>query len=95
VLKDSADRDVAAGYLEAVYQADVAHLLPKITAPALVLHYSGDRVVPFTGGRQLAAGLPDARLIALDGRYHLPDAADLDRVVDAIAGFLAAPAASA
>ncbi|MFG1990995.1 alpha/beta fold hydrolase [Actinoplanes sp. NPDC048988] len=90
VLRDSADREVAAAYLEAAYEADVGDLLPGITVPALVLHYRGDRVIPFDGGRQLAAGLPGARLIALEGRYHLPDAADLDRVVDEIAGFVGA-----
>jgi DNA-binding SARP family transcriptional activator/pimeloyl-ACP methyl ester carboxylesterase len=88
VLRDSADREVAAGYLEAVYDIDVSGLLPRVTCPALVLHYKGDRVIPFTGGLQLAKGLPNARLVALDGRYHLPDAADLDTVVSAITGFL-------
>ncbi|MEV6304369.1 alpha/beta fold hydrolase [Actinoplanes sp. NPDC051861] len=88
VLRDSADREVAAGYLEASYRVDASGLLPKVAAPALVLHYRGDRVVPFDGGRRLAAGLPDARLVALDGGYHLPDAADLDRIVGLINGFL-------
>jgi hypothetical protein len=32
--------------------------------------------------------LKDARLVPLDGRYHLPDAADLDRVTAVITGFL-------
>jgi len=89
VLRDSADRDVAAGYLEAAYRADAAAFLPRVTAPALVLHYRGDRVIPFDGGRRLAAGLPNARLVALEGRFHLPDAADLDRVVDLITDFVA------
>jgi len=90
VLRDSADRETAASYLEALYAVDVTDLLPTVRAPALVVHYRGDRVVPFTGGRQLATGLPDARLITLDGAYHLPDAADLDRVVEAICDFLGA-----
>ena len=47
VLRDSADRDVAAGYLEAVYDVDVTELLPSVRAPALVVHYRGDRLVPF------------------------------------------------
>ena len=89
VLRDSADREVAAGYLEAIYQADVAALLPRVRAPALVLHYRGDRVVPFAGGQQLAAALPDATFLPLDGAFHLPDAPDLERVVDAVAGFVA------
>jgi pimeloyl-ACP methyl ester carboxylesterase len=88
VLRDSADRDVAASYLATAYDVDVSHLLPEVRQPALVLHYRGDRVIPFAGARQLATGLPDARLTALDGPYHLPDVADLDRVVTMIDEFL-------
>jgi pimeloyl-ACP methyl ester carboxylesterase len=94
VLRDSASREVAAGYLQAIYDADVTALLPEVRAPALVLHYRGDRLIPFAGGRQLASGLPDARFLVLDGNYHLPDAADLDRVVEAICEFVGAPAGS-
>jgi pimeloyl-ACP methyl ester carboxylesterase len=88
VLRQSAGPEVAAGYLEAVYRADVSALLPRVNAPTLVLHYRGDRLVPFAGGQQLAAGLADATLVPLDGAYHLPDATDLPRIVDAIAGFV-------
>lgn len=90
VLRDSAPREVAAGYLEAVYDIDVSELLPQITAPSLVLHYNNDRVVPFTGAHHLATTLPHAHLIALDGPYHLPDAADLPAVVTTIRDFLKA-----
>jgi hypothetical protein len=38
---------------------------------------------------QLAAGLPDATFLPLDGAYHMPDTPDLERVVDAIAEFVA------
>ncbi|HEU4491361.1 MAG TPA: alpha/beta fold hydrolase [Jiangellales bacterium] len=88
VLRDSADAETAADYLQAVYEASVTDLLPRVTAPALVLHYRNDRVIPFVGGRQLASGLPDARFIALDGGYHLPDALDLDRIAEEIRRFL-------
>jgi pimeloyl-ACP methyl ester carboxylesterase len=88
VLHDSAGPEVAAGYLASLYDVDVTGLLPAVRAPALVLHYRGDRLVPFAGARQLTAGLPDARLVALDGPYHLPDARDLDGVVAAVREFL-------
>jgi pimeloyl-ACP methyl ester carboxylesterase len=88
VLRDSADAETAADYLQAVYEATVTDLLHRVRAPALVLHYRNDRVIPFVGGRQLAAGLRDARFIALDGGYHLPDAHDLDRIADEIRRFL-------
>jgi pimeloyl-ACP methyl ester carboxylesterase/DNA-binding SARP family transcriptional activator len=87
-LRDSAGAGVAANYLEVVYDVDVTDLLARVAAPALVLHYRGDRLVPFAGGRQLAAGLPDARFVPLDGAFHLPDVADLDRVVATIVSFL-------
>ena len=40
-------------------------------APTLVMHVRGDSMVPFEAGRQLAAGIPGARFIALPGRNHL------------------------
>jgi DNA-binding SARP family transcriptional activator/pimeloyl-ACP methyl ester carboxylesterase len=89
-MRDSAPAEVAAAYLEALFEASVADLLPRVSTPALVLHYRRDRVIPYGGGRQLATGLPNARFLSLDGAYHLPDAADLPRIVDAVTQFLTA-----
>lgn len=89
VLRESADADVAAGYLEEMYRSDVTGLLAEVAAPALVMHYRGDRVIPYRGGRELASGIPDARLVPLEGHFHLPDASDLPRIVEIIAAFLA------
>ena len=63
-----------------------------LCTPALVLHYRGDRVIPHRGGLQLAEGLPHARLVTLQGRYHLPDIRDLDHIADTITAFLSGPA---
>ncbi len=84
VFRDSASAEVAAAYLETLYPQDVSALLPEIEAPSLVLHYRGDRLIDFSGGQDLAAGLPRATMLALDGRVHLPDAADLDVIEKAI-----------
>jgi pimeloyl-ACP methyl ester carboxylesterase len=84
ILRDSAPVEVAAGYLEAIYDTDVSDLLEQIRAPALVLHYRGDRVIPFTGGEALAAALPSARFVAKDGAWHLPDARDADDIIAAV-----------
>lgn len=84
VFRDSATPDVAAEYLSATFDYDVADLLPSVIAPGLVLHYRGDRLIRFRGAQDLAAGLPTARLLPLDGRVHLPDAKDLDLIEGAI-----------
>ena len=84
VFRDSAELEVAAGYLETIFDQDVTGLLPDIGAPSLVLHYRSDRLIPFVGGRDLASGLPNATFVALDGGVHLPDAADLDAIEQAI-----------
>jgi 3-oxoadipate enol-lactonase len=46
--------------------------LAAIQCPALVIHGTADRVVPFANGERLARTLPNARLVALDGVGHLP-----------------------
>lgn len=50
---------------------DITDLLSRVQAPALVLHCREDAVQPFDEGRLLAAGLPDARFVALEGRNHV------------------------
>lgn len=50
---------------------DVREYLGQVTAPALVLHCHEDAVQPFEEGRILAAGMPNARFVALEGRNHL------------------------
>ena len=81
---------MAAGYLEAIYSTDVTDVLEKVRAPALVLHYRGDRVIPFAGGEALAAALPSVRFIAKDGAWHLPDARDVGDITGAVEELLTA-----
>lgn len=50
---------------------DVSDLLPQIKVPTLVLHCRDDGMVPFEEGRRLAALIPDARFVALEGQNHL------------------------
>jgi DNA-binding SARP family transcriptional activator len=75
-----ADADVAAGLLQQMYDADVTAVLTHVLQPTSVLHYADDPAVPLTGGRQLADGIPGARLTVLEGAYHLPPARDAARV---------------
>jgi pimeloyl-ACP methyl ester carboxylesterase len=50
---------------------DVTALLARVQAPTLVLHCRDDAVVPFEEGRLMAAGIPGARFVELEGRNHL------------------------
>jgi DNA-binding winged helix-turn-helix (wHTH) protein/pimeloyl-ACP methyl ester carboxylesterase len=52
-------------------ELDVRPLLAEVRAPTLVLHCHGDAVQPFEEGRLLAAGIPGARFVGLEGRNHL------------------------
>jgi pimeloyl-ACP methyl ester carboxylesterase/DNA-binding CsgD family transcriptional regulator len=77
------------------HQVDVTSLLPEITMPTLVLHARGDRVAPELGP-ELAAAIPDARLVMLDSRNHvlLADEPAWQVFKDELAGFIAADRAS-
>ncbi len=56
---------------QATGDLDVSELLSQVTAPTLVLHCRDDAVCPFNEGRRIAAGIPGARFVALEGRNHL------------------------
>ena len=62
----------AARLREAVDEIDVTDLLPLVKVPTLVLHCRNDAVQPFDEGRRVAAGIPGARFIALEGQNHVP-----------------------
>ncbi len=62
--------DNAARLRQAADAIDVTHLLGQVRAPTLVLHCRDDAVQPFDEGRRLAAGIPGARFVALEGRNH-------------------------
>ena len=78
--------------LSLAYSVDLEDVLPRVRAPALVLHRDGDRAVPVEQGRALAAGLPSARFVELRGRSHLPAVGDTAAVVRPIRRFLGLPA---
>lgn len=53
-------------------QIDISNILPAIHVPTLVIHRTDDVTVNIEGGRQLAARIPGARLVELEGVDHLP-----------------------
>src|SRR3990172_5628600 len=72
-------------------RVDVRELLPKVQAPTLVIHRRGDIVCPFARGRELAALIPGARLVTLEGNNHVPLAGEpeVEQMARAIQEFVA------
>jgi pimeloyl-ACP methyl ester carboxylesterase/plasmid stabilization system protein ParE len=67
---------------------DVRAILPTIKVPTLVVHRRGDRVVNRRAGEELAAQIPGARYVELEGIDHLPWAGDSDAVLGEVEEFL-------
>ncbi|GAB3759033.1 hypothetical protein GCM10028864_45150 [Microlunatus parietis] len=85
----------AAQALEAAFAADVSARLGRIRTPTLVLHRRADRTVPFPLGQDLAARIPGAAFVALDGLDHLPWHGEPETLVRLVIDFAGAdPAAT-
>ena len=67
---------------------DINYLLPDIRCPVLVLHRQQAIFPNMEGARRLAAALPDAQLVVLDGGALLPWVGDMEEVVAALEDFL-------
>jgi pimeloyl-ACP methyl ester carboxylesterase len=80
----------AARMMETIANTDVTHLLPQLRVPTLVLHCRNDARVPFEEGRRMAAGIPGARFVALEGDNHVILKTDRswDRFLEEIRAFL-------
>jgi pimeloyl-ACP methyl ester carboxylesterase/DNA-binding CsgD family transcriptional regulator len=61
----------AAALLRETAQIDVRSEAAQVRCPTLVLHARGDARVPFEEGRLLAALIPNARLVPVEGRNHI------------------------
>ena len=50
---------------------NIVDLLPQVQAPTLVLHCRDDAIQPIEEGRFIAAHIPGARFVGLEGKNHL------------------------
>jgi pimeloyl-ACP methyl ester carboxylesterase/predicted amidohydrolase len=85
--REVSGRDMAAELLEAVYRVDVSEDLPKVKAPTLVIHRRDDRAIVSRFGLELAAGIPNARLVLLEGDIHFPWLGDWEPIASLIEDF--------
>ncbi len=68
---------------------DIRGVLPSIKVPTLIMHYTDDPNVGVEGSRELAAEIPDARLVELPGIEHVPFFADdAEAIADRIGEFV-------
>ena len=69
-------------------QIDVSFILPAVRVPTLVLHNQGDVQVPVEHGRELAACIPDAKLIEYPGCDHIFTTGDVEATLGDIEEFI-------
>ena len=81
--REAASAETAAAFLGLIYRLEVRDHLRLVRAPALVVHRRDDRAVPYRLGRQVAAGIPGASFVPLQGSAHFPWHGDADSVVRA------------
>jgi serine/threonine protein kinase/pimeloyl-ACP methyl ester carboxylesterase len=67
---------------------DLRQVLRRVHVPAVVLHRSGDEVIPIDAGRDLAARIAGARFVALEGADHLPFVGDTAAMLAHIEAFV-------
>ena len=77
--------------IESIFGLDAGDAPERIAAPTLVIHVTGDRVLPAAFGRILSEVIPDARFVEVEGDDHfswaLPNWRD---VADPMIEFVAA-----
>ena len=86
----STSSEIAVRLYEARNEIDVLDVAPRVTAPTLIAHARGDRVVPVEEGRLLAARIPGARFVLLESANHilLADEPAWHAFVDELRAFL-------
>jgi len=58
-------------FLEEFARIDVRDLASQVSCPTLIMHCRDDHRVPMKYGEELAALIPDSRLVALASNNHL------------------------
>lgn len=81
-LKNAASPGAAVEMLRLNSQIDIQAVLPSVQCPTLVLHRRGDRLMPFELGRLMAAGIPGARFVELEGDDHIWFVGNSDAIVE-------------
>ena len=73
-------------------EIDISAILPSVRVPTLVIHRSHDQVIDISGGRQIAALIPNAKFFEAKGMDHTPWTGDdaepiAERIEEFLTGF--------
>ena len=86
--KEAANGADAAAIMGALANYEVTSLLPEITVPTLIIHRRDDTAVDVVQSREIAAAIPNARLVVVEGKVHLPYWGETGPLLDPIRDFL-------
>lgn len=75
--------------MAAIMSFNLEEAIKEIEIPTLVVHGTGDRLLDFSNGELIAAKIPGARLVAIEGAGHLVWMVDRGASAVAINKFLA------
>ncbi len=84
-LRTCVTQDVARKIFNAVRSDDVTDLLPRVTMPALILQHGAMAKQNLSAAREMAALIPDARMVILEG-LALDDTAKIVRAIGDLMG---------
>jgi pimeloyl-[acyl-carrier protein] methyl ester esterase len=82
------DAGVLHGALDALAASDVRDIVPLLRVPVLIIAGDRDTLAPLAASQWLAAALPAARLVTMEGAGHAPFLSHARECEAAINGFL-------
>jgi class 3 adenylate cyclase/pimeloyl-ACP methyl ester carboxylesterase len=69
----SCSGDVAASLMSEVYESwDVRRILAEVRCPTLIIHHLDNPIIAIEAGKELAAGIREARFAAVEGAWQTP-----------------------
>jgi len=69
-------------------EIDLTGILHSVKVPTLIFHLAEDTLVSVEGGRELAAGIPGAKLVEMPGTDHIPFLEAGDRLLEEMEEFV-------
>jgi DNA-binding CsgD family transcriptional regulator/pimeloyl-ACP methyl ester carboxylesterase len=88
LVRGKLSHDLIDAFDTAARRTDVAHLLSQVHSLTLVLHRRSVPHPPLSLSQRIAAGIPNARLVILEGESIAPFLGDTEAVLKAIDAFL-------